>query len=282
MTTNARRISMLALTVAALSLAACEKKPGGQVIAVVNDNEITQQELQAEAAASNMGAALSDEAGRAAILERVIERNIVADYAREKEIDRRPDFIAQRRQMEQTLLAQMALKELIGDAPAVNDAEARDFIAKNPTLFAGRQRIAVDEISFPSPTVPSALENLLKIESQDALALRLKADGVQFQRNRRVLDTGAMPPSIARQIVAIPDGGQFDITRGGATAISRIIQRQPVSTPPASWIEPAKQMVRQAKIAKKASDALAKMRKDAKIDYDPAWRPKTSAGNSAG
>lgn len=276
-----RRSGLLALTIA-LTLSACEKKPGGQVIAVVNDAEITQQELRAEATANNLTASMNDEAGRAALLERVIERNLVAEYARQKEIDRRPEFIARRRQMEETLLAQLALKEIIGNPPAVSDAEARAFIEQNPTLFAGRQRLAVDEISFPVQTSPSYLEKVLKIASQDALALQLKADGIQFQRNRRILDTGTITPDIARQIVAIPDGGQFDITRGGVTTISRILQRQPVSTPASGWMEPARQLLRQQKMTKSAADAVARMRKEARISYDPAWRPKDAAAKPTG
>lgn len=272
-----RHLGGIAVLVAALGLAACEKKPGGQVIAVVNDNEITQQEVQAEAVANNLGGAMSDQPGRTAMLQRVVERNLLADYAREKGLDRKPEFIARRRQAEETLLAELAMRDMVGSPKPPTDAEAQAFIARNPTLFSQRQQLALEEIRFPTPDKSETVKKLTKMNTVDEIALQLKAEGIEYERNRRVLDTGTVTPGIARQIVALPDGAMFDVSRGGLTYINRIMERRPVNTPPASWIEPAKQAVAREKVAGVAAKAVAELRKNAKIQYDPAWRPSGGA-----
>ncbi len=252
----------------------CDKKPGGQVAAVVDNVEITQQELRAEAEGMRQQPGQDAQAARAPILQRIIDRNLLAGYARKEGLDRGPEFVARRRQIEEALLADLAVRKLVGAQPTPTAAQVRDYVAKNPTLFAGRQRLDLDQLRFATPGDAKKIQALTKLGSLDAIGAQLKAEGVAFQRAPAVLDTASIDPAVARQIVALPNGEIFDVSTGGTTFISAITNRAGGATSEADWTPAATEALRRERAAKTLATAMTKLRKDAKIEYDPAFKPK--------
>lgn len=267
------RVLVLAALVAA---AGCSKEPGGQVAAVVNDEEVTQQELRAEADSAGVrvppGPLPAPIASQ--MLERVINRNLLAEYARREGLDRGPEYVVRRRQLEQTLLANLATRKMLGTPPKPTPKQVQDFIAQNPTLFAERQRLSLDQLRFPTPADPKRIQQLTQLGSIDAIARQLAASNVTAQRGTPVLDTATIDPAVARQIVALPPGELFDISTGGTTFVNVITARANVATPPATWTGPATEAVRRTGVGKTIGSGLEKLRKEAEIAYDPAYQPK--------
>lgn len=267
-------IAVLAL---AAALAGCGKEPGGQVVAVVNDEEITQQELRAEAELSQLPPGQDFQAVAPQLLERVVERNLLADYARNQGLDRGPDYVARRRQLEQTLLATLALRKLSGTPTTPTSAEVQKFIADRPTHFARRERLTLDQIRLPKPPPREQIQALTQLGSIDAIATKLQADGVEFQRGRPVLDSATIDPAVAKQIVALPAGELFDLTTPGGTFISAITARTPAATPPQTWTAVATEAVKRDSAGKSIQQVMAKLRKEAEIKYDPVFKPAAPA-----
>jgi peptidyl-prolyl cis-trans isomerase C len=264
-----------ALLVTVAVLPGCSKKVGGQVVAVVNDEEITQQELRAEAESAQIPASQDFDSVAPGLLQRIVERNLLVGYAREQGLDRGPEYVARRRQLEQTLLATLALRKLTGGgtAPSVTPAEVQKYIADHPTAFAARERLSLDQLQFPAPRDRSMIQTLTKLENMDAIEAKLKADGVRVTRGKPVLDTATIDPAVAKQIVALPPGELFDLTAGPTTFISVVTARVPAATPPQTWTAIATEAAKRDKATKSASDTLEQLRRKAKIEYDPALKP---------
>ncbi len=263
----------LSAVAALLVVGGCGKKPGGQVIAVVGDEEITQQELRAEAMTAAPGAAQDFEAAAPALLQRVIERNLLAEYARDEGLDRGPEYVARRRQLEQTLLASLAARKLAGEPKAPTEAEVRKFMADAPTWFAGRERLTLDQLSFPTPADQSQIKALTELNSVDAIFEKLRTDGVKVTRGRTVLDTGSIDPFVGKQIAALPNGEIFDLSTNGSTFIGTIVARTPNPTPADQAVQAASDALIRAKSGKTVSDKVAELRKAAKVTYAPAYQP---------
>lgn len=270
-----RRAALFAIACAPLLLAGCQKKPGGQVVAVVGSEEVTQPELRAEADAAGVPAGTEAQSYAPAMLDRVIQRNLLADYARDQNLDRGPEYVARRRQLEQSLLANLALKKIAGALPAPTPGEVQAFISANPALFGSRAKIALDQVRFPAPADVAQIKALTGLGSIDAIVAKLGADRVPNARGRAALDTGTVEPMVARQIAALPNGQLFDLTVKGETFISAIVGREPTTTPPASWTQPATAMLQRERVQKAVIAQMAKLRSGAKITYDPAYQPKT-------
>lgn len=267
----------VACLLGALLLAGCAKKPGGQVVAVVGDEEITLTELRAEARTPPTAAEPEVLAANAAALARLTDRNLLAKYARDHGFDRSPDFVARRRQIEQQLLASLAIRELAGKPPKPKPEEVQNFIAANPTVFAGRERLEIDRIRIATPRDPAAVQALVKLQNLNAAQTRLAGQGLKFERGRGVFDTASVDPRIAKQIAALPNGEVFDLTTGGSTYIATIVGRNPLRNSMANWIGAATAAVTREQIAAKVETQLDKLRRATKIEYDGAYRPKSSA-----
>ena len=267
---------MLALPLTLAMVGGCSKKPGGQVAAVVNDEEITQQELQAEAQAANIPANADKQAATSAVLQRVIDRNLLATYARQQGLDRGPEYVARRRMMEQTLLAELGMRKLAGTQSEPTPAEAQAFVAAHPTLFAQRQQMTLDQVTFPTPTDAGRLKALTSLPSIDAVVQQLTANGVAFTRGTPVLDTATLDPSVAKQITVLRNGEVFDISTGGQTFISAITARSNAASQPSAWSASANDAIKRERLMKSVQASMTKLRKDAKIQYDPAFKPKAS------
>jgi peptidyl-prolyl cis-trans isomerase C len=264
-----------ALLVTVAVLQGCTKKVGGQVVAVVNGEEITQQELRAEAEAAQIPASQDFDSVAPSLLQRVVERNLLVGYAREQGLDRGPEYVARRRQLEQTLLATLALRKLTGGgtAPRVTPDEVQKYIADHPTAFAARERLSLDQLQFPAPRDRSMIQTLTKLENMDAIEAKLKADGLRVTRGKPVLDTAMIDPAVAKQIVALPPGQLFDLTAGPTTFISVVTARAPAATPPQTWTAIATEAAKRDKATKGVRDTLEQLRRKAKIEYDPALKP---------
>lgn len=268
--------------IAVLLLAGCQKKAGGQVVAVVNSEEITQQELRAEAEAAGVPPGQDFQSFAPAVLNRVVERNLLADYARDQGLDRGPEYVARRRQIEQSLLATLALRKLAGSETTPTPAEVQAFIARNPSMFAQRERLTLDQIRFATPEDPKRIKALASLGTLDVIQARLKAENVPMARGITALDTGTVESSVARQISALPNGQVFDLSTNGTTFISAITGRAPAATPANAWATPAAAMLRRERMQKAVVDAMAKLRANAKIDYDPAFKPAAAPGQAPG
>jgi len=260
----------IVLALASTALAGCEKKPGGQVVAVVNGEEITQQELRAEAEGAQVPANQDIRKFGPQVLPRVIDRALLADYARQQGLDRGPEYVARRRQLEQTLLASLAIRKIVGTPAKPSAAEVQRFIDAQPTTFSQRQRLTLDQVRFPTPASNEVVKGLTKLGSVDAIEAQLKSQGVAAQRGPVVLDTATVAPDIARQIIALKPGAVFDFSANGTTFMSTVVARAPAVADPKTWTAPATEALSRQKTDQLLKQAVDKMRASAKIEIDPA------------
>ena len=93
-----RKIS-LTFAVAALALSGCGKEATGQVAAVVNGEEITLQEINAELGSRPIPEGVDKKVIQQAALQRLVERRLLAQAARDDELDKTPDYLLRERQL---------------------------------------------------------------------------------------------------------------------------------------------------------------------------------------
>lgn len=256
-------------------LAGCNKQPGGQVVAVVNNDDITVQELNAEAKAAQLPAAsANDKNAVAALLQRVIDRNLLADYAKREGLDRGPDYVSRKRQMDQALLADLAVRKLSGGRTNPSPAEVSAYIASNPLLFAERQNLALDQVRFPTPPQADVLKVITAAPTIEGVIAQLDAKGIKYVRGAASLDTGSIDASAVRQILALKPGEAFALSAAGQTFVSVVTGKAPVSIDKAAWPTIAANALRNQRLSKLMADSLKQLRTSAKIEYDPAYKPE--------
>ncbi len=266
---------------ASLLLTGCNKEPKGQVVAVVNGDEISIQELNAEF----QGAAIPDNADRKKIrrdvLQRLIDRKLIVQKAREQGLDKTPEYIAQQRKLEENLLVSILGQKLAQTVPMPDDRDVKQYILDHPTQFAQRQQLLLDQIQFEAPSDLKKLMTLKDAHSLDDVAVGLQALKLNFSRGKGVIDTGRLDPELMKKINELPPGEPFVLPSNGQFVASVIVARQNVTTPPNVAQQASAEIVRRRALVAESRAQVARARAAAEIKYQPGYEPEKTAGTPA-
>lgn len=274
------RAFRIASLVGVVLLAGCQKEATGQVAAVVNGDEITLQELNAEMSGMQLPQGVDKAQVQKAALERVIDRRLLAQAAREDGLDKTPEFLVRRRQLEDALLVQL-LSQRVGRSVAVPDAKAIDaFTKQNPAVFSGRTIFTVDRIQFAAPADAGKLKALQDDHSMDAVASRLQQLGIEFSRDTSQMDSARLGQERLDRIRSLPAGEPFVIPENGVVTVAVITGSKPAPVEGDDARPAAVQMLRNQSLSAAMQQRLAAQKAKAKIKYQDAFSPPAPGSTS--
>lgn len=259
---------------AVMSLQACNAQPTGQVVAVVNGEEITQAELNAEIAELPANIGGNKDAIRSQILQQIIDRRLMAQIAQEEGFDRDPEFLTRERRLRETLLVQMYGQKQAQTVRVPDSAAVKKYLADNPGKFSERANYLVDQIVFDIPNDPKVLKALEADKSLADVEQTLTQFNIKFTRGANSLDTVNVPTRMLEQILALPASEPFVIPSQGRVTVSVITGRQPVPTNEQEAAPLAAQEMRAQDLNKILKTRLDEARAKADISYQDGLAPK--------
>jgi EpsD family peptidyl-prolyl cis-trans isomerase len=264
-----------------LLLGGCQKKVGGQVVAVVNGEEITQQELNSELQGANIPPGADKNQVMAQVLQSIVERKLLAQQARAQGLDQSPAYLEGVRRAQDTLAVNLLAEKMMKNIALPDGAAVGRFIADNPTMFSGRKRYALDQIIFAQPTDSKIIDEFKPAHTLDAVAAVLTARKIPFTRGKGQLDSGAIPPEMAVRIAALPAGEPFLVPESGRVVASVITSVEPLPTADDQAKPAALNLLRRQAVTNAMRSAVEKARAGAKIDYQPGFAPPKNAPTTA-
>jgi len=283
-----KTFSFMLLASAAIGLAACgnsgsDSIPEGQTVARVDSKDVTIHELNAELSGAQLPSGAARKPYEQAALQRIIDRRILADLARERKLDDSPEFVLMKQRAEEQVLVELLQKSIATAAKKPSLQEAKTFITANPTLFANRKVLTVDQILFPVPKDTKKLQELAPLKTLTDVEKWLIDNDIQYRRQPTQLDTLQVPPEMATKIVGLPAGEVFVVPANGAVSANVITdsKAQPVSGDEATNV--AMRMLGNKAIqaaATKELEAEVKKRRDA-VTYQAGFAPPKAPGAPA-
>ncbi|KRB82536.1 hypothetical protein ASE00_10820 [Sphingomonas sp. Root710] len=263
--------------VAGLLVTGCQKAPKGQVVAVVNGDEISQAELNAEMTGVRIPDSADRDKLRREVLQRLVDRKLIVQKAREQGLDKTPEYVAQQRRLEENLLVSMLGQKIAATVPMPDDRDITQYIADNPTQFGGRERLLLDQIQFQAPKDVKKLLTLKDAHSLDEIAAGVQRLGLSFSRGKGVIDTGRLDPQLTAVINKLPPGEPFVLPSNGQYVASVIVGRDATPTPTPVARQAAAEMVRRRELIAESKAQVARARSSAEIQYQPGFEPDKSA-----
>jgi peptidyl-prolyl cis-trans isomerase C len=221
-------LAMLALT------AACHAQaPGGQVLAVVNGEEITIPELNAEAHAR--GLAIGNDAGaRQALLQELIDRRLLAQAARKEGLDRTPDYILQSRRANELVLVQQLNEVVSHSTGQPSPQQLSAFIAANPQAFGDRAVVTVEQMGLPGPVPAAKAAAVAAASSLEQAAAILGNPELANSKAMQTWDTARLDPQSASELLSAADGRLLVLhPPGSGWLVARKVSTAPSPVPPA-------------------------------------------------
>ena len=268
----------------AMLAAGCDKKPEGQVAAVVNGDEITLKEINAEIGTANIPEGADSKEIQKAALQRIVERRLLAQAAQEDGLDKTPEFLIRSRQVNDALLVQLLGQRAEKSFQVPDQAAIDKFMADNPSMFAGRKMYVVDRIQFALPTDMSKLKSLESAHSMEEVAAQLNSLGIKFERGPAKMDSAQLGQQRLNQILSLPNGEPFVIPENGMVTVAIITGESPLVGDKAEMAQVATQALRRQALGKTLEDRLKQARAKGDVKYQPEFAPKNTAklgGNGA-
>ncbi|WP_235399160.1 SurA N-terminal domain-containing protein [Sphingomonas sp. SRS2] len=268
---------MSSALVAGLLVTGCQKAPKGQVIAIVNGDEISQAELNAEMQGVTIPDTANRDKLRREVLQRLVDRKLIVQKAREQGLDKTPEFVSQQRRLEENLLVSMLGQKIAATVPMPDDRDITQYIVDNPTQFGSRERLLLDQIQFQAPKDVRKLMMLKDAHSLDDIAAGVQKLGLAFSRGKGVIDTGRLDPQLTNVINKLPPGEPFVLPSNGQYIASVIVGRDSTPTPSPVAKQAAAEMVRRNELVAESRAQVARARSTAEIQYQPGFEPDKSA-----
>lgn len=276
-----KTVSVLALAACALAVGGCQKKASGQVVAVVNGEEITQQQLNADLAGVNLPPNVDKKAVQSQVLQQVIDRQLLVAKAKAQGLDQSPTYLDQVRKAQEGILINLLTTNIAKGLPLPGAAQIDKFIADNPAMFAQRKNYGLDQIAFPGTNDQALIAKLKAAHSLGDVEAALTASKIQFVRGTGTLDTATIPPQVAAQIATLPPGEPFLVPQNNQiiASVVKSVESQPLSA------EQARPIVTNILRRQAAGEAMSKLVKDergkAKIEYQSGFTPPKPAAPGA-
>ena len=275
---------LIAFTLPLLLLACGDKDeeaslPTGQVVAKVAGEDVTVGELNAELAGANVPSSVPREDVERAAVRGIVERKLLAHEARERGLDKSPSYLLQQRRAEELLLVKLLRDQIASTVAKPTRTDAEKFIAANPTMFADRKLLSLDQIQFARPDDASLFEALKPAKTLDEVERILNDRGVEYRRMPAAFDTVGADPGLVEHILKLPEGEIFVVPQNNMILANRItsIKAQPLGGEQA--INFATSMVRTQRLNEKLQSELKKIEEKGKtlITYQDRYKPKPPA-----
>lgn len=271
------RNHLILATSLALIASGCDRKAEGQTVAVVNGEEITASELNAELANANLPPDADKKQVTARVLQTMIDRRLLAQQAREENLDKSPEFLSRQRRLTEDLLIGMLAQRQMNTAQLPAAAEIAQMEASRPQMFGQREIWSLEQLQYPTPTDAGLQQRIGATKSLEDLAAILSKAGVSFQRGRNRIDTSVVPTDMYRRILALPKGEPFIVPAGGRSVASVIVEREPAPRTGAEARPVAVAAIRRENGAKFMEDRVKSLRQAAKIEYKEGYGPVPQA-----
>jgi EpsD family peptidyl-prolyl cis-trans isomerase len=255
-----------------LMAAACNKKAEGQTVAIVNGEEITAAELNAELANTRLPDGADRNQARSRILQSMIDRRLLAQQAQKDGLDKSPEYLNRKRKSEEELLIRMLASRQIDTAQLPAATEIEKYQAGHPNMFARREQWNLDQLRFKMPTDAPTKAKLEAAQTLDQVAAALTGAGVTFTRQKNRLDTAIIPQALYGQL-ASAGTEPFIIPVGEQAVASVITSREPAAISGEQAKPVAVAAIRREQAAKLMQNRLTSVRQAAKIEYKEGFAP---------
>jgi EpsD family peptidyl-prolyl cis-trans isomerase len=240
--TNAvARISLAATLLCGVVLSGCGKggdnqaaAPKGQVVAHVGNEVITTQELENEFRLDSIPAdKQKDPETLKRVLGDLVTRKYLVRQALDSKLDREPGVLLDIIRSRELVLANAAIsRSVAGKVSAISKSDLDKYIASNPSKFANRQLMSVEQITFPlAANAQSVIDAVHDAKSLDEVDQKLTAMNIPHNRSVGSLNSAELPESLFNQMqMKKPDDVFF--VRAGANGVFIVLkdeQTKPLS-----------------------------------------------------
>lgn len=211
------------------ALMACSKSGGGasasQVVAKVNDQEISIHQVQAMVEAQPKLVQQLGEQTSERVLDSLIEQELAAQAAKQVGLDQTPAVVQTLVLSQREVLARAYQDQLASKAPMPNDRDVEQYYQSHPELFEKRRLYRLQEVAISAPAAELA-ELKVQVQSAksvDAVNALLQKSGLSQSARQSDQWAESVPMNLLKQLAGKQAGESVWVDRpdgSGAVVVS--------------------------------------------------------------
>ncbi|MBB5712179.1 hypothetical protein [Sphingomonas xinjiangensis] len=274
---GARRAVFLAgsALIVALGTNACGgPKPGGQTVAVVDGEPVTQAELDVD---RTVDQSTGDQSSRNIALQSLINRKLFVAAAKEQKLDKDPNFRLQADRQEEILLARKYLEQVTaGVSSMISEADINNYLAQHPQYGEGRKIVNINQIQFTMPTDKGIIAKLQNARSLGEIAQLLQQNGVTNKPTNISLDSAILPHQMFDGLVKSLSGEPLILADGQSSLaqVATSMTDAPLPSDKAQAI--ARKALERVRVTERLRQQADALRGSVKIEYAKGYGPAKS------
>lgn len=207
-------------------MAGCSGKESvtpSQVVARVNDGEITVHQVNSQITRSGVtGKAEAQEASRK-ILDTLIEQELLVQQAKENKLDRDPNVMQAMEDAKRRILSQAYLERSVYGRNAPTAEEVRAYYIKHPELFAKRKIYEFHIFLIAKDKFDTGLKSALDgAKRAGEVASILRNQAIDFKEETVQWPAEQMPEELLRTIARISIGDIVPFSRDTQMALMQL------------------------------------------------------------
>jgi len=230
---HSMRLGCLALIVFASSIAACDKinhhTVTTQVVAKVNNGEITVHQLNAALAQVPNVSPESAKSVSGPVLERLIDQELLVQQARAAGLDRNPQVVQAIEAAKRAVLAGAYVQQMTANIAKPNDHDIHEYFVQHPEYFSGRRVYAYRSVAIhATPDEVHGIEQqLTATRDVDAVVNYLRTNKLNFVVNSLSKATEQLPKEALTRFVGLKDGDSTLFVSPGGAELVQLISSHP-------------------------------------------------------
>jgi EpsD family peptidyl-prolyl cis-trans isomerase len=267
---------IVTLLIASATVSCGGPKPGGQTIAVVDGQPVTEAELNVDMAGLPRQGSQQE---RNDALQSLINRKIFVAAAKKQGLDKDPNFKLEMERQQEIMLAKRYLAQATaGIGSSISDADINNFLTANPQFGPARKMMVVDQIQFSMPTDKNVLAEMKATQSMEALTQVLQKHRIPVEPGRANLDSSILPAVMYKGLLGTQSGEPMVLANGDRTLAQVLVSMTDAPLPSDKAQQIARRNLEQQRVAERLRQQADALRGAAKIEYGKGFSaPKAPA-----
>ena len=184
-----------------------DAKPATQLVAKINDDEISVHQINNAVARIPNVTPDSVEKVRHDTLDNMVNQQLAVQQAVALKLDRSTEVMMQIDAANREILTNAYIKQFVGSLPQPSMEDAKKFYAAHPELFKERRIYSMQEISIKAPLPDmEKIKTTMRGKAMPEIAAYLKQEDIIFSSHSGVRAAEQIPQTMLAEVASMQDG----------------------------------------------------------------------------
>lgn len=262
--------------VALACCAACGPAPNdaserGTVVARVNGEDITLEQINERMAQSRWTGEGPPDAARRRLLDTLVDEQLLMQKAIAEGLDRKPSTRLAIEQARKSLLARAAVEEISG-SPQVSEKEARSYYAAHPDQFGNRKLFTFRRFVLEGAKLDERVKARLDLAKSPAeVAGALAAAGISYVQATQTRSAETLPLPVLTRVGRMAPGDILLFEEGGRSTLMQLLASNPDPVPFDLALPGIRAHLLEVHLRQLSDRVVKELRRKGRIEYMEQW-----------